>query len=36
VVLTAIPVTLLLAIVIAAGPGWAAARISPASVLHAE
>jgi ABC-type antimicrobial peptide transport system permease subunit len=35
-VLAAIPVTLLLAIVIAAGPGWAAARVSPASVLHAE
>jgi ABC-type antimicrobial peptide transport system permease subunit len=35
-VLAAIPVTLLLAIVIAAGPGWAAARISPARVLRAE
>jgi FtsX-like permease family protein len=35
-VLAAIPVTLLLAIVIAAGPGWAAARVSPASVLRAE
>lgn len=35
-VLAVIPVTLLLAIVIAAGPGWAAARISPASILHAE
>jgi ABC-type lipoprotein release transport system permease subunit len=35
-VLAAIPVTLLLAIVIAAGPGWAAARIRPASVLRAE
>jgi hypothetical protein len=35
-VLAAIPVTLLLAIVIAAGPGWAAARVSPASVLRTE
>jgi len=35
-VLAAIPVTLLLAIVIAAGPGWAAARVRPASVLRAE
>ena len=35
-VLTAIPVTLLLAIAIAAGPGWAAARISPATVLRTE
>lgn len=35
-VLAAIPVTLLLAIVIAAGPGWAAARISPASILRTE
>jgi hypothetical protein len=35
-VLAAIPVTLLLAIVIAAGPGWAAARIRPAAILRAE
>ncbi len=35
-VLAAIPATLLLAIVIAAGPGWAAARISPATVLRTE
>lgn len=36
VVLAAIPLTLLLAIVIAIGPGWAAARISPAAVLRTE
>jgi hypothetical protein len=35
-VLLAIPVTLLLAILIAAGPGWAAARIRPSSVLRTE
>jgi hypothetical protein len=35
-VLLAIPVTWLLALLIAAGPGWAAARISPAPVLRAE
>jgi hypothetical protein len=35
-VLTVIPVTLILANVIAAGPGWAAARIRPARVLRAE
>jgi hypothetical protein len=35
-VLAAIPATLLLAIVIAAGPGWAAARIKPATVLRTE
>jgi len=35
-VLAAIPVTLLLAIAIAAGPGWAAARISPAGILRSE
>jgi hypothetical protein len=34
--LAAIPATLALAILIAAGPGWAAARIRPARVLHAE
>ena len=36
VMLAAIPVTLLLAIVVAAGPGWAAARVRPASVLRSE
>jgi ABC-type lipoprotein release transport system permease subunit len=36
IILAAIPVTLLLANLIAAGPGWAAARISPASVLRSE
>ncbi len=35
-VLAAIPVTLLLAIAVAAGPGWAAARIKPAAVLRSE
>jgi hypothetical protein len=35
-VLLAIPVTWLLAIVIAAGPGRAAARITPATVLRTE
>jgi MacB-like periplasmic core domain/FtsX-like permease family len=35
-VLAVIPATLLLAIVIAAGPGWAAARIKPAAVLRTE
>jgi ABC-type antimicrobial peptide transport system permease subunit len=35
-VLAAIPVTFLLAIVIAIGPAWAAARISPATVLRTE
>jgi MacB-like periplasmic core domain/FtsX-like permease family len=35
-VLAAIPATLLLANAIAAGPGWAAARLSPATVLRAE
>jgi hypothetical protein len=35
-ILAAIPVTLLLAILIAAGPGRAAARIRPAVVLRAE
>jgi hypothetical protein len=35
-VLAAIPATLLLANLIAAGPGWAAARLSPATVLRAE
>jgi hypothetical protein len=34
--LAAIPATLALAILIAAGPGWAAARIRPARVLRAE
>jgi hypothetical protein len=35
-VLLAVPVTLLLANAIAALPGWAAARLRPAAVLHAE
>jgi hypothetical protein len=35
-VLAAVPVTLLLANTVAAGPGWAAARIRPASVLRNE
>jgi hypothetical protein len=35
-VLLVIPVTLLLASLLAAGPGWAAARISPAAALRAE
>ncbi len=35
-VLIVIPVTLLLAGIIAAGPGWTAARIRPAQVLRAE
>jgi len=34
--LLAIPVTLLLANLIAAGPGWGAARVRPAGVLRAE
>jgi hypothetical protein len=36
IVLATIPVTLLLANIIAAGPGWAAARIHPAAVLRSE
>jgi len=36
IVLAAIPATLLLANAIAAGPGWAAARIRPAAVLRSE
>jgi hypothetical protein len=36
IVLAAIPVTLLLANTIAAGPGWAAVRIRPASILRNE
>jgi hypothetical protein len=35
-VLLAVPVTLILANLIAAGPGWAATRIRPATVLRAE
>ena len=35
-VLLAIPVTLVLANLIAAGPGWDAARLRPASVLRSE
>jgi len=35
-VLLAIPVTLALANLIAAGPGWDAARVRPASILHTE
>jgi putative ABC transport system permease protein len=36
IVLLVIPVTLLAASLLAAGPGWAAARIRPALILHAE
>jgi hypothetical protein len=36
IVLLIIPVTLLLASLLAAGPGWAAARIRPALILRAE
>lgn len=36
IVLAAIPVTLLLAAAIAAGPGWAAARLRPAVILRSE
>jgi ABC-type antimicrobial peptide transport system permease subunit len=36
IVLLVIPVTLLLASLLAAGPGWAAARIRPALILRAE
>jgi hypothetical protein len=36
IVLLVIPVTLLLAGLLAAGPGWAAARIRPAGALRAE
>jgi hypothetical protein len=35
-VLLAIPVTLLLANAIAAGPGWAAAQVRPAVILRSE
>jgi ABC-type antimicrobial peptide transport system permease subunit len=35
-ILLAIPATLLLANLIAAGPGWAAARIRPALTLRSE
>src|SRR5207244_894615 len=35
-VLTIIPATLVLANLVAAGPGWAAGRVPPASVLRAE
>jgi hypothetical protein len=35
IVLLVIPVTLLLASLLAAGPGWAAARIRPALILRA-
>jgi ABC-type antimicrobial peptide transport system permease subunit len=35
-ILLGVPLTLLLANVIAAWPGWAAAQIRPAAVLHAE
>jgi hypothetical protein len=34
--LLVIPVTVALANLLAAGPGWAAARVSPALVLRAE
>ena len=36
IVLLVIPVTLLAASLLAVGPGWAAARIRPALILHAE
>jgi ABC-type antimicrobial peptide transport system permease subunit len=35
-ILLAIPVTLLLATLIAAWPGWTAARVHPAVALHTE
>ena len=35
-ILLALPVTLALANLIAAGPGWDAARLRPASVLRSE
>jgi ABC-type antimicrobial peptide transport system permease subunit len=35
-VLLAIPVTFLIANLVAAWPGWTAARLRPATVLHAE
>jgi predicted lysophospholipase L1 biosynthesis ABC-type transport system permease subunit len=35
-VLAAIPVALLLATAIAAGPGWAAAQVRPALILRSE
>lgn len=35
-ILAAIPVTLALANLIAAGPGWRAARVRPATVLRGE
>jgi putative ABC transport system permease protein len=35
-ILLAVPVTLALANLIAAGPGWDAARLRPAAVLRAE
>ena len=35
-VLLAIPATLILANLLAAGPGWTAARVRPARVLRAE
>jgi ABC-type lipoprotein release transport system permease subunit len=35
-ILLAIPATLVLADIIAAGPGWAAARIRPALILRSE
>ncbi len=35
-VLLAVPVTLLLANLIAAWPGWTAARVRPAAALRAE
>ena len=36
IVLAVIPVTLLVASLLAAGPGWAAARIRPTLILHAD
>jgi hypothetical protein len=35
-VLLVVPVTIILAVLLAAAPGWTAARISPATVLRAE
>ncbi|MGH9093919.1 MAG: FtsX-like permease family protein [Acidimicrobiales bacterium] len=35
-ILVAVPVTLVLANLIAAGPGWAAGRVRPATVLRSE
>jgi hypothetical protein len=34
--LLVIPVTLIMAVLLAAVPGWTAARIRPALILHSE